>query len=157
MESWMNRPGGPEMPPVSLPREIGAPLRLVRAVTPWVGRNGVALAPWCHGGVVGRFEWACDLAYRQSDWVPRRIDSYNARRVRGSRSISRHAAALAWDFFDRPLPNPVDVWGRTNAPDDAFLEAFRQAGFRLGGTFSRRPDWPHIEWPTGVLLPSLVK
>lgn len=100
----------------------------------------------CHELVVDRFLDACAEAKRRSSWVPERWDSYACRKIRGSSAYSLHSWPLAWDLFDRPYPEPVDVWGPTNAPDADFLAAFRDLGFTPGADFSRRKDHPHIEW-----------
>lgn len=93
------------------------------------------------------FRLACVAAAKESQWTPARIDSYAYRMIRGtSTSVSLHSYALAWDFFDTPLTVTPDIWGPTNAPDEAFREAFRRYGFTLGAEFSGRPDYPHIEW-----------
>lgn len=125
---------------------FGAPCtvkNLVTVVTPW----GVKVR--AHQLVAARFAHACSLADAISPWVPARIDSYACRQVRGSTSTSLHAYGLAWDFFDLPLPQPVDVWGPVNAPPDDFLEVFAATGFTLGRDFSGRSDVPHIEWAAG--------
>lgn len=135
---------------------------------PGAGPRVLTMTPWsisvqCHGLIAPRFRDACRAALAASSWRPRRIDSYANRAVRGSTAASLHAYGLAWDFFDRPLPEPVDIWGPTNAPDDAFLNAFKAHGFRLGRDFSGRKDWPHIEWADGhpgsttVAVPVAVK
>lgn len=115
----------------------------------------VVETPWgirvrCHRLVADRFLYACRLAVSASEWRPKRIDSYACRAVRGTNTTSLHAYALAWDFFDRPLPEAVDVWGATNAPDPPFRDAFTKAGFVAGATFTSRKDYPHIEWAAGV-------
>lgn len=111
-----------------------------RVTTPW----GISVL--CHEAIVSRFLSACELASERSRWVPRRIDHYVCRQIRGSDTWSLHAWPLAWDLFDRPYPEPVDVWGSANAPDAAFRSAFADEGFALGADFARRKDYPHIEW-----------
>lgn len=127
-------------------RIFGAPGHVARrqVTTPW----GIVVS--CHELIVDRFVTACHHARYASSWTPRRIDSYNYRLVRGSTSASLHGWALAWDFFDRPYPEPVDVWGPKNAPDKAFRDAFATHGFALGADFHTRQDWPHIEWCDGL-------
>lgn len=130
-------------------RIFGQPGRVARqqVTTPW------GLRVWCHELLSGRFLAACHLADRVSSWKPRRIDSFNYRPVRGSSSPSLHGFACAWDFFDRPYPEPVDVWGAANAPTRDFREAFKAFGFALGAEFTSRPDVPHIEWAAGRPAP----
>ena len=113
---------------------------MVRIRTPW-GLNVV-----CHQLIAKRFAAACEEANRVSTWKPRRIDSYASRPIRGSSTLSLHARAMAFDFFNRPLPQPVDVWGPTNAPDKPFRDAFKRHGFALGAEYRNRKDYPHIEW-----------
>lgn len=118
------------------------------------GRYQTVVTPWnlsviCHPLLVDRFRMACDAANIQSAWKPRRIDSYNCRTIRGSSAYSLHAYGLAWDFFDRPYPQPVDVWGPANAPDLTFRNAFKRLGFSAGADFVTRVDYPHIEWADG--------
>jgi hypothetical protein len=126
-------------------RIFGRPGSVARqqVTTPW------GLRVWCHELLAGRFLAACQLADRVSRWKPARIDSYAYRDVRGSTSPSLHSYALAWDFFDRPYPQPVDVWGPTNAPTRDFRDAFTAFGFALGADFTTRKDYPHIEWCAG--------
>lgn len=128
-------------------KAFGAPCKpenLVTVLTPW------GIKARAHRLVADQFLHACDLAAGASSWEPRRIDSYACRTVRGSVATSLHAYGLAWDLFDKPLPQAVDVWGPTNAPDDKFLGAFSVAGFYLGADFTTRRDVPHVEWATGV-------
>lgn len=96
--------------------------------------------------VLPRFRKACEKAAREASWKPRRIDSYNCRAIRGSTRYSRHAYAAAWDFFDRPYPQPVDVWGSDNAPTAEFARCFEAYGFTWGARWTSRKDYPHIEW-----------
>lgn len=117
---------------------------LVTVTTPWGIRTRA------HRLVADRFLYACELAAGVSGWVPARIDSYACRTIRGATSTSLHSFGLAWDLFDRPLPQPVDVWGPTNAPDAEFRAAFAAAGFTLGAEFKTRRDVPHIEWAAGL-------
>jgi hypothetical protein len=97
-----------------------------------------------HQSLVEQWKAAALEAQRTSRWRPARIDSYNVRRIRGSDDWSLHSFGLAWDFFN--TRNPSDVWGSINAPDAAFRAAFKKYGFHLGSEFSRRKDYPHIEW-----------
>jgi hypothetical protein len=110
----------------------------VPVTTPW----GITVP--CHRLVVSRFVAACQLAHSASSWRPARIDGYACRRVRGGRSTSLHAWALAWDWFD--AAHPGDVWGPRHAPPPAFARAFTRLGFTWGGDWFLRKDWPHIEW-----------
>ncbi len=111
--------------------------------TPWGMRVTV------HKMVLPTFAAACELAKRTSDWVPRRIDSYNCRPIRGSSAWSLHSYGLAWDFFDTAPGASTDVWGATNAPSPSFRAAFKYHGFYLGAEFTSRKDYPHIEWASG--------
>lgn len=137
-------------------RIFGAPGRPelhVMVMTPW------GLKVRTHRLVAARFLAACEVAHGASSWKPKRIDSYANRTVRGSTSVSLHAYALGWDFFNRAYPEPVDVWGPTNAPDRAFRDSFSRLGFAIGADFTRRRDVPHIEWAAGtppVAVPSTV-
>lgn len=115
---------------------------LVYVRTPW----GLTVA--CHPKVANRFRLACQRAAATSTWRPRRIDGFNLRTIRGTSTPSLHSYGLAWDFFNKPFPQPVDVWGQTNAPPAGFRAAFRSQGFFLGADFSGRKDIPHIEWAT---------
>lgn len=122
----------------------------VVVATPW-GLNVV-----CHPIIASRFALACDTAHCATDWQPRRIDSYACRTVRGAASTSLHGYALAWDFFDKKYPEPVDVWGPTNAPPVEFLRVFADLGFFPGADFQTRKDWPHIEWAAGLPAPLVI-
>lgn len=117
--------------------------------TPW-GMDAV-----CHRLVADRFMVACDEAAIRSPWRPLRIDSFAYRPIRNSLSTSLHSWALAWDFFSTPpeVPPPGGVWHPNDAVPPDFAAAFTGRGFTWGATFSRRADYPHIEWATG--LPSL--
>jgi len=99
-----------------------------------------------------RFREACERASRNSRWKPRRIDSYNCRAIRGSTRYSRHAYAAAWDFFDRPWGQPVDVWGSANAPPADFARCFEALGFTWGARWTSRKDYPHIEWSANTVV-----
>ena len=139
---------------------IGSPCdasRLTSYTTPW------GLTVTVNKAVERRFREACNKAFNKSKWrrrtgrkgwVPKRIDSYNCRQIRGSSSWSRHAYGAAWDFFDRPWPEPVDVWGNDNSPPEWFANCFKQYGFTWGGDWQSRPDFPHLEW-SGSSVPSL--
>lgn len=116
--------------------------RITSVSTPW----GITVQ--VHVRVKDRFLAACAAAAAASSWKPRRIDSYNKRNVRGGTEWSLHSWPLAWDFFSSP-PNvtpPGGVWAETSAPDAAFRNAFKGQGFYLGAEFSRRKDYPHVEW-----------
>lgn len=135
-------------------RTFGSPCKvdnLVTVLTPW------GIKTRAHRLVADRFLFACSLAVEGSLWAPRRIDSYACRTIRGSVATSLHAWGLAWDFFDRPLPQAVDVWGYGNAPDEDFRDAFATAGFYLGADFTSRKDVPHIEWAAGAPSPMWVE
>jgi hypothetical protein len=97
-----------------------------------------------HTAIVNQFKAACADAHRSSRWRPRQIGSYAVRPIRGSSDWSLHSFGLAFDFFDTLTPS--DVWGPKHAPDAAFREAFKRHGFHLGSEFTRRKDFPHIEW-----------
>lgn len=111
--------------------------------TPW------GLTVTVNKAVLPRFKAACEEA-SEHPWKPKRIDSYNCRQIRGSSSWSRHAYAAAWDFFDKPYPQPVDVWGPTNSPPASFAAIFEKYGFTWGGHWTRQ-DWPHIEWSDPIV------
>lgn len=115
------------------------PDNLTQYATPWGLRVTVNKA------ILPRFRAACEEAAGHP-WKPKRIDSYNCRQIRGSTSWSRHAYACAFDMFDKPYPEPVDVWGNGNSPPPSFAEIFERYGFTWGGRWTGRPDYPHIEW-----------
>lgn len=119
--------------------------------TPWGLRVTINKA------ILPRFKAACEDAAKNNAWVPRRIDSYNCRQIRGSTSWSRHAYAVAFDFFDKPYPQPVDVWGSTNSPPGSFAVIFEKYGFTWGGRWTSRPDFPHIEWSDADVPPYETK
>jgi hypothetical protein len=98
--------------------------------------------------IIEQFKAAALEAMKVSKWRPRRIDSYNVRPVRGSDDWSLHSFGLAFDFFSSApgVHPPGGVWAETSAPDKAFRDAFKRHGFHLGSDFSRRKDYPHIEW-----------
>lgn len=130
------------------------PVNFASYKTPW------GLTVTVHKAVLPRFKKACRKARRHSawrrsigrpGWKPRRIDSYNCRQIRGSSSWSRHAYACAWDFFDRPWPEAVDVWGNKNSPPPWFARIFKRYGFTWGGDWTSRKDYPHIEWSLGYV------
>lgn len=79
--------------------------------------------------------------------LPKRIDSYNCRRIAGSSSWSLHAWGLAFDIFRTPpgVPPPGGVYTPTLALHPAFIDAFEDHGWRWGGRWAR-PDRPHFEW-----------
>lgn len=114
--------------------------------TPW------GLTVTVNKAVAPRFRAACDEAANHP-WKPKRIDSYVCRQIRGSSSWSRHAYAAAFDFFDRPYPEPVDVWGTGNSPPASFAAIFKKYGFSWGGDWSGRSDYPHIEWASSTVPP----
>ncbi len=103
-----------------------------------------------HVLIADQFRAAMNDAWASSRWRPvgvtkdNTIGNYVVRNVRGSSDLSLHSFGLAFDFFN--VRNPADVWGPQNAPDAAFREAFKRHGFHLGAEFSRRKDFPHIEW-----------
>lgn len=117
--------------------------------TPW-GIDAV-----CHRVVAERFMVACDEAAVRSPWRPLRVDSFAYRPIRNALSLSFHSWALAWDFFSTPpgVPPPGGVWHPDDAVPPDFAAAFTGRGFTWGATFSRRADYPHIEWAAG--LPSV--
>lgn len=112
--------------------------------TPWGVRCTV------HKLVKARFLAACGEAHRTVKWVPRRIDSYVCRTIRGSNTVSIHSWALAWDFFDTPPGAQPDVWGPLNAPSPEFRAVFKRWGFYCGADYEGRKDYPHIEWASGM-------
>lgn len=117
--------------------------------TPW-GMDAV-----CHRLVAERFMVACDEAAVRSPWRPLRIDSFAYRPIRNALSLSFHSWALAWDFFSTPpgVSPPGGVWHPDDAVPPDFAAAFTGRGFTWGATFTRRADYPHIEWAAG--LPSV--
>lgn len=134
-------------------RTFGAPCttsNLRTYLTPWGLRVQV------HFLVLPRFSAACALAKRASAWVPRRIDSYNCRQVRGSTAPSLHSYGLAVDFFatEPGVVPPGGVWEPENGVPPAFAAAFERYGFFWGANFTRR-DVPHIEWCDGRPAPLL--
>lgn len=134
-------------------RTFGAPCttsNLRTYLTPWGLRVQV------HSLVLPRFSAACALAKRASAWVPRRIDSYNCRQVRGSTAPSLHSYGLAVDFFatEPGVVPPGGVWEPENGVPPAFAAAFERYGFFWGANFTRR-DVPHIEWCDGRPAPLL--
>lgn len=120
----------------------GDAARITQVTTPW----GITVS--VHRDLANTFLAACNAAKAASSWVPKRIDSYNKRPIRGGSEWSLHSWALAWDFFSSPpgVPPPGGVWAATSAPDAAFRNAFAAFGFRLGANYSGRKDYPHIEW-----------
>lgn len=136
---------------MTLPRLTAAQRRQVYGQPGDTSVHVMVTTPWglkvrCHRLIAARLVVACRAAAQASAWKPYRVDSYANRAVRGSTSTSLHAHALALDFFDKPYPLQVDVWGPTNAPDIVFLQVFKGHGFTLGRDFTSRQDWPHIEW-----------
>lgn len=126
-------------------RHFGEPgkVRTVKVLTPW-GVTAVV-----HELLRDQFIVACERAKRKSDWVPKRIDSYNPRPIRGTKDTwSIHAWALAFDFFaTRPTePPPGGVWKPDNTVPPEFAAAFEELGFTWGAKFRSRADYPHIEW-----------
>lgn len=130
--------------------------RLTSFETPW------GLTVTVNKAVLDRFEAACEKAEVKNKrraqkgrktWRPKRIDSYNCRQIRGSSSWSRHAYGCAWDFFDKPYPQSVDVWGPTNAPPAWFRRCFTDLGFTAGASWISRKDYPHIEWSGSTAEP----
>lgn len=127
---------------------------LMTKETPWGTRVTINRA------LEKRFDEACDRAVEKnarrkrkgkSTWVPKRSDSYVCRAIRGSTAWSRHAYGAACDWFNRPYPEPVDVWGNTNSPPRWWARCFTKLGFSWGGTWISRKDYPHIEWSTGYV------
>ncbi len=115
--------------------------------TPWGLRTAV------NKELLDRFEAACIEAFETTAWIPKRIDGYNCRPIRGSTKMSRHAYAAAWDFFDIPYEETPDIWGPTNAPSEAFCRVFEKHGFTCGRRWTSRPDYPHIEWSSNEAPP----
>lgn len=129
-------------------RIFGAPGKVdkVQVVTPW------GLTVQCHRLIAALFLQACREAYDTvPHWRPKRIDSFNFRPIRGSKSPSMHGYALAWDFFitGPTTPPPGGVWTPDNPVPPEFAACFTRRGFRWGATFDR-VDLPHIEWPGGL-------
>lgn len=127
-------------------RSFGSPCRVrkVSVRTPW-GDQAVV-----HELIAPIFLEACVAASKDpyAGFVPRRVDSFACRTVRGSSSMSLHAYGLAWDFFvtDEGVPPPGGVWKPSVTVTPEFARHFIQRGFRWGRWFTRQ-DWPHIEWP----------
>lgn len=138
-----------------------------------VSSRGRKAKMFVHHMLADEFVDACLEAHARSAWIPKRMDCYNPRPVRGGSKWSTHAWAMAIDFFTSPYDvyPPGGVW----TPDDAFLtghrsdarldpefarfvEAFTDRGWTWGGQFRRktRPkgqtrgpagmDTPHFEW-----------
>lgn len=137
-------------------RYFGQPGDRVRATTVTVFGIKVTV----HSAIVRQFEAACADAAKSSTWRPVVIGSYVVRPVRGGSSPSLHGFGLAFDFYNKStVVTYEEVWGTKHAPDAAFREAFKRHGFHLGSDFSRRKDYPHIEWAsappdTGVRRPA---
>jgi hypothetical protein len=117
-----------------------------------IGRTVSWRTPWgievrLHHLILEQFKAACFEAKQRSKWVPRRIDSYNKRKIANSNEWSLHSFGLAFDFFDTPAPTSIK--GQTNAPDIQFRDAFQSVGFYPGARFRHNPDYPHIEWASG--------
>lgn len=126
-------------------------VRFQQYTTPW----GITVS--VHQLVAQRFREACEDAAKLS-WKPLRIDSYACRAIRDSSSTSLHAWALAWDFFSSPpnVPPPGGVYAPDAAPSAEFRQAFKDRGFYLGAEFHSRPDFPHIEWASGIPMVDLA-
>lgn len=125
----------------------------VYGTPPNAGPRKTVTTPWgikvvVHTLIADVFLAACREAHSTVTWRPQRIDSYNARPIRGSTKWSMHAYALAWDFFATPpsMPPPGGVWTPLNPVPPEFAACFTRRGFRWGATF-KRVDLPHIEWP----------
>lgn len=113
--------------------------------TPW----GVTVT--VHQLVLPRFKAACEEASRSAAWKPRRIDSYNVRRIAGSSSWSLHSYGLAWDMFATApgVAPPGGVLTPVNGLTAEFAAIFKKHGFFWGKDFSSYDDVPHIEWAGG--------
>jgi hypothetical protein len=128
-------------------RYFGQPGDRQRATTMTMPNGVKAIV---HVLIIEQFRAAAAEAFRVSKWRPVAVDrngtigNYAARPIRGGTDWSLHSFGLAFDFFN--TPNPGDVWGPKHAPDKAFRDAFKRHGFHLGAEFSRRKDYPHIEW-----------
>lgn len=124
---------------------FGAPGHVpkVTVLTPW------GLKVQCHEIIQAVFLSACRDAAAVK-WKPLRIDSFADRNIRGSKAVSMHAYACAFDFFATPpnVPPPGGVWTPDNPVTAEFAACFERRGFRWGATFAR-VDLPHIEWPGG--------
>lgn len=137
-----------------LTRYYGAPGEVdrVTVLTPW----GIKVQS--HAKVASIFRAACYEADEVSSWKPLRIDSYVNRAIRGSTTPSKHARALAWDFFATPpgVVPPGGVWTPDNALPKDFAHPFTRRGFTWGAVWTRQ-DIPHIEWneapPTAINPP----
>lgn len=114
--------------------------------------SGRPLSVWVHPGIAARTKSVADFLAIHHPWKPARADGYVPRLIRGTVRISYHAAGLAVDWFDLPWPKPVDVWGPTNSPPASWLEIWSDAGWVIGADFTRRKDYPHVEWSRGIIL-----
>lgn len=129
----------------------GKPMsNLIRWQTPWtrIGSDGKPkpIAVYIRKEILPVFAAACTEAKATCAWTPLRIDSAVDRPVRGQTVKSQHAYGLAFDFFDKPFPQPVDIWGSKNAPGVKFRAVFKRHGFTAGADWKTRQDFPHIEW-----------
>lgn len=131
----------------------------VQSRLPWLPRSskGTVQVVVAHPLVADLFVETCHAAAAVSDWVPKRIDSYNPRPIRnyktpagwklGDKGTSRHAWALAFDFFATPSDQwPTGgVWTPDNPVPAEFAQAFIDRGFTWGHHWNRTDD-PHIEY-----------
>lgn len=103
-----------------------------------------------HRLIAEHFRRAITEAARVSGWMPRRIGSYNPRRIRGSWRWSMHAYGLAWDIFRTPYGETPegDFWTPKDEVPAAFVKVMQDHGFTWGGGWKRR-DTPHFEWGGG--------
>lgn len=136
------------------------PSELTTYQTPWKKNKDEYCVVTINKALLPKFKRACEKAHSKNKWrkrlgrstyYPRRVDSYNCRKIRGSSAWSRHASGAAFDFFNKPYPEPVDVWGNTNSPPEWFANCFKKEGFTWGGDWTGRPDFPHIEWSSSVV------
>lgn len=125
----------------------------VTVSTPWAVRCTV------HRKIAPVFLAACHEAAQVTTWRPRRVEGYNHRVIAGTTSTSLHSYGLAVDFFATApgVPPPGGVWDPDDRMPASFAACFTRRGFTWGATFSRRADYPHIEWagppPSGPVIP----
>lgn len=133
--------------------------RLVTHKTIWgttITINKALLPRWRQAEKRAEAKAAKKRLRKRASYRPRRTDSYNCRPIRGSSSWSRHAYGAAVDMFNRPYPEPVDVWGNGNSPPRWFVRPFKKLGFSWGGDWISRKDYPHLEWSSST-VPDLPK
>lgn len=120
---------------------------LVTIETPWAhpGKSRKKLAVTVHSAWAESITVAMICASENSKWVPKRIDSFNPRKIHGSSRWSFHSIGMALDFYDVPWPSPpVSIKGPESAPDEMFRSVMWLHGVRSGARWNT-PDYPHFE------------